>query len=751
MKKIKNIPFVNLYISYYQFFMKIIYFFFLLLMVVNNNAYCQKLKTKKIKKQIAKADELAKSFGYINALDIYKNLLNENKDHNLLKLKMAECYMKLNEPEKAVKWYGDIKDSQHLLDQENKLNYAQALISTKRFEKARDVYSELQKVEETKAHATNRIKSVEERNAFFNDSSFYTIHSLSLNTAGIEFSPTYYKEGLLWVGERTKVNKKGIYSWDNSKFLDLYYLKYLDGENTYKETFSKRVNSLFHEGPVVFFADDTKMIFTRNNIKGGRIRRSRDNTLKLQLFFSELIGEDEWSKPKPLSFMHPEDSYGHPAISPDETILYFVSDMPGGYGGTDIYYSQYIDGVWTSPENLGDKVNTIEDEMFPFVSKDNVLYFASNGHPAIGGLDNFYVNLNDIGKPEGEIENMGYPINSLADDFGIITKDNGRTGFFSSNREMDSTKDDIYSFVFDKPNTAKVIVKVFDVENEIFLPGAQIEISGEVKKYEGESDEKGSFQFAAEVYTDYNVSCSLYGYQQDTTNTSYRIKSIEPTEIIVKMIPRKLLFNGLVLDKKTEKPIPSANVILQNLISDKTELVITDEIGAFSVLLPIDQKFDVKILADYYFTTHEKLQTKLPPKGEEINKKYFLGKIEIGKSIKLDHIYYDLNSAEIKPEAALELDNLVTMLKENPAIKIELSSHTDSRAGDDYNLQLSQVRAQSATDYIISQGIDSNRIIARGYGEYQLLNHCKNGVDCAEKEHLVNRRTEFKILEIIAE
>ena len=124
---------------------------------------------------------------------------------------------------------------------------------------------------------------------------------------------------------------------------------------------------------------------------------------------------------------------------------------------------------------------------------------------------------------------------------------------------------------------------------------------------------------------------------------------------------------------------------------------------------------------------------------------------EIGKSIKLDHIYYDLNSAEIKPEAALELDNLVTMLKENPAIKIELSSHTDSRAGDDYNLQLSQVRAQSATDYIISQGIDSNRIIARGYGEYQLLNHCKNGVDCAEKEHLVNRRTEFKILEIIAE
>ncbi|UZR96955.1 OmpA family protein [Chondrinema litorale] len=731
--------------------MKIIALFFLVLLIANNNVFSQKKNSRKLKKQIAKADELAKSFGYVEALDIYKVLLDENRDHNLLKLKVAECYMKLNEPEKAVKWYGDIRESQHLFDKYNKLNYAQALISTERFEVARDVYSDLQKVEETKAHATERIKSVEERSLFFKDSAFYTIHSLALNTEGIEFSPSYYKEGILWVGERTKVNKKGIYSWDNSKFLDLYYLKYLDGENTYKEPFSKRVNSLFHEGPVVFFEDDTKMIFTRNNIKGGRIRRSKDNTLKLQLFSSELEGEDEWSKPKPLSFMHPEDSYGHPAISPDEKTLYFVSDMPGGLGGTDIYFSQLIDGVWTTPQNLGNKINTIEDEMFPFISKNNVLYFASNGHPAIGGLDNFYIQLNKEGKPEGEIVNMGYPINSLFDDFGVITKDNGRTGFFSSNRKMETSKDDIYSFEFDKPNTAKVIVKVFDVENEIFLPGAQIEITGEAKNYQAQSDDKGSYQFAAEIYTDYNIACSLYGYSQDTTNTTYRVKSIEPTEMIVKMVPRKLRVNGVVLDKKTEKPIADANVIIQNLLSSKGELVITDANGAFSVILPIDQKYDIKILADYYFTTHEKLETKLPPKGEEINEKYFLGKIEIGKSIKLDNIYYDLNSAEIKPEAALELDNLVTMLKENPKIKIELSSHTDSRAGDDYNLQLSQARAQSATDYIISQGIESNRIIARGYGEYQLLNHCKNGVDCDEKDHLKNRRTEFKILEINVE
>ena len=244
--------------------MKIIGLFFLVILIANNSVFSQKKNSKKLKKQIAKADELAKSFGYVEALDIYKVLLDENRDHNLLKLKVAECYMKLNEPEKAVKWYGDIKESQHLFDKFNKLNYAQALISTERFEVARDVYSDLQKVEETKAHATERIKSVEERSLFFKDSAFYTIHSLSLNTEGIEFSPSYYKEGILWVGERTKVNKKGIYSWDNSKFLDLYYLKYLDGENTYKEPFSKKVNSLFHEGPVVFYEDDTKMIFTRN-------------------------------------------------------------------------------------------------------------------------------------------------------------------------------------------------------------------------------------------------------------------------------------------------------------------------------------------------------------------------------------------------------------------------------------------------------------------------------------------------------
>ncbi|MBO6762448.1 MAG: OmpA family protein, partial [Roseivirga sp.] len=334
-------------------------------------------------------------------------------------------------------------------------------------------------------------------------------------------------------------------------------------------------------------------------------------------------------------------------------------------------------GRWADVTNMGPQINTAEDEVFPYVSPDNKLYFASNGHAGFGMLDLFEA-VNSGGVVT--VKNLGPSFNSSSDDFGLVYSDFPFEGFFSSNRPGGSGGDDLYSF---------------------------IDNSADLKK----------------------ITYALKG-------TTYKIEE-DSSQTILGEVRVKLLDSN------------------EQLVDD----VLSSRGGSYS--FPIEPEKDYFLIAEKqdFFTTRKIFSTigeGIPQEElvERFNEKVFtedmaLEPIVLEKAIVVPNIYYDLDKAEIRPDAAVELDKLVQLLKDNPNISIELSSHTDARAPDDYNLNLSQRRAQAAVDYIASQGIERDRLIAKGYGETQLINGCTNErVDeCSEEQHQQNRRTEFKVTE----
>ena len=355
--------------------------------------------------------------------------------------------------------------------------------------------------------------------------------------------------------------------------------------------------------------------------------------------------------------------------------------MPGGFGGTDIYKCEWQDGSWGKAQNLGDKVNSFGNEMFPSINGD-ILYFASDGHAGFGGLDIFSTTLTKgaWSKPE----NLGLPLNSSFDDFSLVLDSRGKKGFFSSNRPGGEGSDDIYA------------CKRIDQKQKHKLTEDQLAgLPGE-------------------------------GYA---------------------------FLSGFVKDKQSLKPLPGSTVFLLNTKTDKVKVLKTDDNGKFKVPVEKGNFYVVKAMENNYLA--DCLNFQLPADDTTTNSSaphdLLLDRLELNKVFRINNmnydiepIYYDFDKWYIRPDAELELDKLVQVMKENP-ISIELGSHTDSRGSADYNTDLSQKRAESAVRYIVLQGIEATRISAKGYGESMLTNRCADGVKCSEAEHQANRRTEFRV------
>ncbi|MEP4533656.1 MAG: OmpA family protein [Cyclobacteriaceae bacterium] len=609
--------------------------------------------SKKYDRTMGKANGLYNSFVYVKAIEEYKKAM-EISDHetDFISLRIADSYRLINNNDEAFTWYSKV-EGKPIMTKQDKANYAQVLILHGDYRKAKQVAEEI-------GTSVERIDQADKVSEIRIDTAAYFMENLVINSAEADFSPTYYKDGIVFVSSREieRILPQSKYYWDESYYLDLYYTQNVDSTEDYFSSFSKRINTYYHEGPAVFFGDDNKIIFTRNNFNKGRRTLSDQGVNHLKLFYSETLEEkDRWSIPKELPFNSDEYSVGHPTISSDETRLYFASDMPGSLGKTDIFYSDFVDGQWTTPQNMGLKINTEVEEMFPFIFQDTVLYFASKGHLGLGGLDIYSINLND---KNAEPENMGQPLNSEFDDFGLIRS--GNVGYYSSNRPGGKGNDDIYRFTYTEiiPKYV-VVIKAVDAET-------------------------------GEIISNANIS---------------------------------------ILDNITK------DTVIYEKLPDSTAHYITLENMSYHAVAHHHEHFTNSIS----FEVGESLEE------DTLFYEIPLERIEIGKAIELENIYYDLNKSDIRPDAAIELDKLVTILVENPDIKIELSSHTDSRGSDSYNQRLSQRRAESAVGYIIEQGIAAERITAKGYGETKLVNQCSNGVQCSKEEHQRNRRTEFAVTE----
>ena len=689
---------------------------------------------------LKRADRLYEQLAYAPAAELYQKELGRSKQNqDDIKVKLARCYYQLNQPQQAAYWYEQVLAKDSLLTEQDRLRFAQSLSGDQQYMKAKDQYQNLwpQPVAQEKLRGLNDISQ------FYEDSAYYQVERLSINTEAAEFSPAYYQDGLLFASSRAhRAPVQRIFRWDQRPFLDLYYAP-LDssGQVGDPQRLKGDVNTKFHEGPVALLDSGRRMVFTRNNFYDGEQDLSSERVNKLKLYQAERRG-GAWSGITPLAFNSDEYSTGHPAISPDGQTLYFVSDAPGGVGGTDLYTSQYDSGQWSAPHNLGAPINTMADEMFPFVATDGTLYFASQGHAGLGGLDIFRV------APDGEPQNVGYPINTHRDDFGLILNETGDTGYFSSNRFRGGADDDLYVAAISRPLTLLVEGRAIDQKTREALTDATVELKDEQGNVidEATTDEEGAYTFEVPAGAQYSTVVSRDDYQpneQRVDATNPNASSLTVRNVLPK---NRLVVWGRVTDRKTGDQVDSTVVRLVNQATGEIEQELTvDQGGAYRFELKPDQRYEIRAGRQTYLGAVDSVATG-GIKNDSITKDLVLNKVTLNEAINLDNIYYDFDEWDIRPTATQELDKLVDFMKENPTYEVELGSHTDARGDNAYNEYLSQKRSESAVDYIVSEGIDRQRITARGYGETRITNDCTDGVPCSVFQHQKNRRTEFTVV-----
>ena len=614
---------------------------------------------------------------------------------------MAGSNRNIKNYDEALYWYGELCKEKNIKP-EWALYYAEALANKEKYEQSEQWYRKFLSMRPSDRRADAFSKA--NLDAFSSNAGEYRVVYSNLNTDDSEYSPMYYKDGLIFVSNRQQKNRY-VFQWDRTSYSDLYIakdLKYITGINpdsakkgtdsrktkyTANETNTERsllslfssgskqedgeepvllrskIRSSYHEGPTALLPEGSLM-FTRNNFVGGRAAKSKGGINKLKLYTASGPG---WNKISSFPYNNNEYSTGHPTVSPDGNILIFSSDMPRGFGGTDLYYCVRTgEGKkWGRPVNLGPKINTEGNEQFPYLHKNGKLYFSSTGHPGLGGLDIFEVVLKDL-KTVGMPKNLGIDINSSADDFGFIQDDDAKTGFFSSNRRGN---DDIYQFTR-LAYTVKLKGVVTDADTNLPIVGSKV-----LLRHNGIVDTlstnlKGEFDRVLAKETDYELSGSKMSY----VSKQYYASSTGIQE-------DSTIFVNIKLNR-------AQNV--QQYVMDNCET--------------------------------------------------------IKKSFQFNSIYYDLDKYDIRPDSKVVLDGIADVMRKNPEISIITASHTDSRATETYNRTLSLRRGEEAKAYLISRGISGNRIEVKYYGKSRLINTCFEGVNCPEEEQEKNRRTEFEVL-----
>ena len=613
---------------------------------------------------IKRGDRSMEKGDFSGAIYFYEKGLDG--DDHYVHAQLAEAYRQSNQLSKAQQYYAKAIQSAEVSDH-TYLFYAKSLHMNGQSDSAKRVLNHYLSKGGINGNvirwARQELTNLEKLEQIKNSRNYYRVKNLEeINTEGAEYSPVY-NNGFLYFTSNRDGGK--TYNGTGTAFTDLYRVS-TRGANVEIASLSNLGEPIndpnINEGCASLSNRGSTLIFAKGN------NGKSNGTDEVNLYYSR-FRKGEWSDPLPASVNEPNAWTSTPALTEDGKTLYFASNREGGFGGLDIYRAKINRrGQWIDIQNMGPEINTPGNELFPYPASDGSFYFSSDGQAGFGGLD-IFVARRSAGKLE--IDNLGEPMNSKADDFGIFLFNPSR-GFFTSNRPEGKGDDDIYTFVNDDPDL-KIV--------NYYLAGTTLT-----------KDDKDS--------------------------------------LIILPNTRVMLFDD------------------QNQMVDE---VFTTEDGQFEFRVYTEEHYYLLAQKDEYFSSRQEFSTK----GKTVDKKTLtkqvtdivfrqnieLDKIVIEKAIVLNNIYYDFNKADIKPEAAVELDKLVTILKDNPEISIELSSHTDARASHDYNMDLSQRRAQSAVNYIIQQGIDRKRIVAKGYGETELvLIEAKT-----EEEHQINRRTEFKV------
>jgi outer membrane protein OmpA-like peptidoglycan-associated protein len=782
-------------------------------------------QTGKLRLAQQKMDDL----DYVGAIGMYNEIL-QHSDDAFAKLNLAEAYRKVNDPVNAEFWYGQAVRTPQA-EPIHQLYYGMMLQRNGKCDQARVWYQQYVELVPGDQRGRYLLRACDyESELKAKGDGIYTVESCDFNSGSDDFSPVFFgNQTLVYCSERdTNPAVRRSHTWTGNPFLELFVVPYLLTDSSRApcghflfgrpEKFSRELNSKFHDASVSFSRNGQEIYLTRNNFLNGRKGTDDDGIVRLKIYHARLDADGRWGPLQSLPFNSDEYSVAHPTLSPDGKFLYYASDMPGGFGGMDLYVSEKTTGRWGPPINLGPEINTEGHEAFPYAAPDGKLYFASDGHIGIGGLDLFSsYRTGDIWSVP---INLGAPFNSPSDDFSLVFNDEGSCGFFASSRPGGKGGDDIYQF---SRIGIPVEVFVYDAKSGQSLRQAQVVRS--CRQDSLSTDEDGRISFFMKADDSCHLIVNLPDYDPASAMVSTAGK--QPAELVLVEIPlrRTAVFDveGIVFDGASGLPLEGALVTLEDSTGTAVGSVTTTVTGHYYFKLEKDSRYRLKSTREGFFagivdTVHttgltesetfrvnlyqqpvaisaqstpsapqEELpggsglpetaytfydpqtdtwldkDTYLPANGTypdgKIYRKGVLfggGKDFVESPSKaspenpaipyLLHIYYDFDQAYIRKDAIQELEKLHTLLVENPQYIIEIGSHTDARGSHHYNQRLSQRRAEAVVRWLVDKGVSQERLVAKGYGESVNVNDCINNVPCSEREHQMNRRTEFKVI-----
>ncbi len=691
-----------------------------------------------------KADLFYDQMAWRNALELYLRITDKKPSDQHARQRIAECYVKLNDPVSAEFWYAPLAKEEGV-SPSVKYEYAEVLCRTGHYTEAKKWYEEYALAVPKDPLPKNKIEFINNLRHYQRDSLLTKIIPISLNSSHSDFGPQYFRDGLVFVSSRDldlfiKRNSLASQS-EHESLLNLYYSKKNNITGDFEEVTlfgGKSLQGIYHDGPIAFYDHYKKAVFTRNNEGHGKSAYDSGGRRNLKMFLADVEPSGTLKNIKPFIYNNDSSSAAQASVAASGKVMFFSSNRPKGYGGADIYFSTNQNGAWSAPVNAGPSVNSAGDEFYPYAANDSTLYFTSNGHGGFGGLD-IFVSHKRKGKFKKAI-NLGYPLNTSHDDFSLATDSTGRIGYFSSNRIGGAGQDDIYLFVADHYFIVGQTREFGNLTN--IIPDASIYVKDESGSLidSARTDEDGYFRFGLPLDDNFSFTAKKDGYDMledvgfSTKGMHYGIDSLA-----IPLWKRDLFAKGKIYSNETHEQIAGSFVLLKNITDHQTDSIVSEN-GEYSFLVRPNKKYRVEVHKEGFIPDGFNLNTKDLYKGVLLNdivlEEVYIQK-ELGK--------FNYNKYEVQPESFPLFNHIVRTMKKFPDATLIISAHADARGTKEYNQKLSEKRAEAAVQYMLQNGISRNRITARGFGEELILNRCSDGVECSEEDHSKNRRVELKV------
>ena len=609
-----------------------------------------------------KADKQFSRLEFVKASESYKKLINKGNSSDYIVGQLAECYYNIFNTVEAEKWYATLAEDS--TDPTILFRYSQMLKANGKYKLSNKWMLKFVELRPADNRSTTFMKDPNYLPKIISKGKRFNVQNLDINSEYSDFGGTLNNNKLYITSSRNTVGLFDIgrwitqrisYGWNNEPYLDVYSFDVSESGSYINEDYlDSNINTKYHEGLASFDANGNMYLTRESFYENEYVEDPESNNITSLLGIYKITRGDK--NVVGLNINSVEYSVKNPSISADGKTLYFSSDMPGGFGNFDIYRGDINEnGDINNIENLGQKVNTEGQEMFPFIGNENTLYFSSDSQLGLGGLDVFFTK--EVDGKWASARNVGIPVNSNADDFAFSINETSGEGFISSNRSGGKGSDDIYSI--------KRLVPICDVLLTANVMDAKTKL----------------------------------GIDSATTSVSDK--------------------EGNIASSKTSSEKGIAEFML--VCNEAGKLIVSKE-GYNSKIV------DIEISNEEF----KSMDIMLDP----------IEKIIVAQKVELNSIYFDFDKSNIKSEAAFELDNLVQVMIKYPELTVSIESHTDNKGPSSYNQKLSERRAKTTMQYVVSKGIDSSRLSADGKGESNPIVDCSN---CNKEEDQLNRRSEFII------